>query len=147
MGERDYAVQMIQHLTGLIRANAEDRRSYFLRGNAYLDRGEFSLAIEDFTRAIELDPQDPVAYNNRGIAHRSLVQTERAIEDYRQALALDVHYRDAYDIGIVVTCTRVASMFRTGLESLIGRAPLRRGHRPIRAKSLHGLPCQRLQSW
>ena len=89
MGERDYAAQLIQHLSGQIRANPEDRRSYFLRGNAYLDQGAFSLAIEDFTRAIELDPQDPVAYNNRGIAHRSLEQTEQAIEDYRQALVLD----------------------------------------------------------
>ena len=85
MSDDDYAVQVMQHLTGQLQANPADRQAYFLRGNAYLDHRDFQRAIEDYTRAIALDPQDPVVYNNRGIAYRSLGQTAMAIADYREA--------------------------------------------------------------
>ncbi|MCD6490503.1 MAG: tetratricopeptide repeat protein [Thermodesulfobacterium sp.] len=40
--------------------------AYYNRGNAYLNKGEYDLAIKDLTKAIELNPNYAAAYNNRG---------------------------------------------------------------------------------
>ena len=61
MGDDDYAFQIIHHLTMQLRVHPDDRQLYFQRANAYLDRGEFQNAIDDYTRAIDLEPQDPIA--------------------------------------------------------------------------------------
>ena len=103
MSDRDYHVQMIQHLTERLRQAPDDRRAYFLRGNAYLDYGDYRAAIDDYSRAIDLQP-DAVVYNNRGIAYRNLKDAQRAMADYRQALVLDIDYRDAYNnLGLVLS--------------------------------------------
>lgn len=103
MSDRDYHVQVIQHLTARLREEPGDRRAYFLRGNAYLDHGDYQAAIDDYSRAIHLQP-DAVAYNNRGIAYRNLKDPQRAMADYRQALVLDIEYRDAYNnLGLVLS--------------------------------------------
>ena len=103
MSDRDYHVQIIQHLTAQLRAEPDNRRAHFLRGNAYLDNGYYQAAIDDYSRAIDLQP-DAVAYNNRGIAYRNLKDPQRAIADYRQALMLDIDYRDAYNnLGLVLS--------------------------------------------
>ena len=101
MSDRDYQVHVIQHLTAQLRDESDNRRLYFLRGNAYLDYGDFQAAVDDYGRAIALQP-DAVAYNNRGIAYRNLKNPRRAMADFRQALALDIDYRDAYNnLGLV----------------------------------------------
>ena len=52
MSDDDYLRQLIQHLTDLAHANPDDARTMFLRGNAYLDRGDSAeSAIADYTRA------------------------------------------------------------------------------------------------
>lgn len=103
MSDRDYQVQIIQHLTERLRDEPDSRRVYFLRANAYLDCGDFQAAVDDYGRAIDLRP-DPVAYNNRGIAYRNLKDSQRAMADFRQALMMDIHYRDAYNnLGLVLS--------------------------------------------
>lgn len=103
MSDRDYHVQVIQHLTERLREVPDDRRAHFLRGNAYLDRGDYHAAIDDYSQAIDLQP-DAVAYNNRGIAYRNLKNPQRAMADYRQALVLDIDYRDAYNnLGLLLS--------------------------------------------
>ena len=103
MSDRDYHVQVVQHLTARLRAEPENRRAYFLRANAYLDCGDFQAAVDDYGRAIELQA-DAVAYNNRGIAYRNLKNPRRAMADFRQALVLDIDYRDAYNnLGLVLS--------------------------------------------
>lgn len=102
MSDRDYHVQIIQHLTARLRDEPGDRRAYFLRGNAYLDCGDFRAAVDDYGRAIALQP-DAVTYNNRGIAYRNLKDAGLAMADFRQALMLDIDYRDAYNnLGLVL---------------------------------------------
>ena len=93
--DRDYLSQVILHLTTEINNRPDCARSYFQRGNAYLDSGQFNEAIQDYSDAIDLDPSDPVLYNNRGIALRYMERFESAIEDYDRALSIDPRYRDA----------------------------------------------------
>lgn len=103
MSDRDYYVQIIQHLTERLRDEPDNRLAYFLRGNANLDYGDFRSAVDDYDRAIKLQP-DAVAYNNRGIAYRNLKEPRRAMEDFRQALLMDIDYRDAYNnLGLVLS--------------------------------------------
>ena len=62
--DRDYVTNTILHLSDVIHGNPDDRRAWFLRGNAYLDIGDFHSAISDYSRVIELDPTDRIAMNN-----------------------------------------------------------------------------------
>ena len=43
---------------------------YIVRGEAYMDKGEYDQAIADYTKAIALDP------NNEGYDYRGLVYQE-----------------------------------------------------------------------
>ena len=89
--DRDYLSNTILHLTEVIHGNPDDQRALFLRGNAYLDTGDFEAAITDYTRVTESDTSDAVALNNRGIAHRGLADPDSAIADYNKALDLDAN--------------------------------------------------------
>ena len=97
MSDFDYLTQVAQSLTDAIHANPDDARAWFLRGNAYLDRGQYEFAASDYSKVIELTPDDAVAYNNRGIAHRNSGFTDLAVSDYTKALGLDPNYRDAHN--------------------------------------------------
>jgi len=70
-------------------AVAYDAKDYQLRGRAYLDQGQYDLAIADYTAAIALDPNLSVAYNNRGHAYHCQ-------EQYTQAIELNPGYVIAY---------------------------------------------------
>ena len=97
MSDNDHLTQVVHSLTETIHANPDDARAWFLRGNAYLDRGANEFAVSDYNKAIELVPDDAVAYNNRGIAYRNSGQTELAIADYNKAIELVPDYRDAHN--------------------------------------------------
>ena len=94
--DRDYLSQIILHLTDEISRSASPVHQYFLRGNAYLDAGEFVEASQDYSAAIELNPEDPVFHNNLGIALRYMERFDDAIAAYDRAIELDPEYRDAY---------------------------------------------------
>jgi tetratricopeptide (TPR) repeat protein len=70
--------------------------TYFLRGRAYQQKGEYDQAIADFDQAITLKPDDAGTYSSRGDAYRKKGEYDRAIADYDQALALEPDYAEAY---------------------------------------------------
>ena len=49
----------------------QDHVFYNNRGIDHGERGEYDLAIKDFTKAIKLKPDYAFAYNNRGAVYRS----------------------------------------------------------------------------
>lgn len=71
-----------------IELDPKDFKSFINRGNAYMMRKQYDMAIRDYTMAIELQPKDGEAYNNRGIAFGKKQQHERAIEDLSMAVKL-----------------------------------------------------------
>ena len=74
----------------------QDHVFYNNRGIDYGERGEYDLAIKDFTKAIELKPDYAFAYNNRGAVYRSKGDHDLAIEDCNKAIRLKSDYAEAY---------------------------------------------------
>ncbi|MDP6587814.1 MAG: tetratricopeptide repeat protein [Alphaproteobacteria bacterium] len=69
-------------------------------GRSAYSRGDYDLAIENYTRAIrsgELSGENLAAvYTGRGIVYYIESQSERAIADYSEALSLDPGHVEAW---------------------------------------------------
>ena len=74
----------------------QDHVFYNNRGIDYGEKGEYDLAIEDFTKAIELKRDYAFAYNNRGAVYRSKGEHDLAIEDCNKAIQLKSDYAEPY---------------------------------------------------
>ena len=59
------------------------------RGDAYLRKGRYERAIEDYTELIKLAPEFAPAYRSRGIAYQQLYKKELAMQDLGKALNID----------------------------------------------------------
>ena len=83
--------------THTLRLNARAWAAYTNRGNAYNDKGDYDLAIQDYTKAIELTPDDAEAYYNRGNAYALKGACDPAIQDLTKAIRLRPRYAKAYN--------------------------------------------------
>jgi tetratricopeptide (TPR) repeat protein len=66
------------------------------RGNAYIAKGEFDRAIEDFDQSIRLDRNYVKPLNNRGVAYIRKGEPDLAIETLDKAIRLNPNYGNAY---------------------------------------------------
>jgi tetratricopeptide (TPR) repeat protein len=62
-----------------------DGESYYVRGNSYLEIGEYAKAIIDLTRSIQLDPTYYWSYKQRAKAYRMLKRFRLAEADELKA--------------------------------------------------------------
>ncbi|HEX8161938.1 MAG TPA: tetratricopeptide repeat protein [Pyrinomonadaceae bacterium] len=62
-----------------------DGDSYYVRGNTYLETGEYPKAVADLTRSIQLDPTYYWSYKQRAKAYRKLKRFRLAAADERKA--------------------------------------------------------------
>jgi tetratricopeptide (TPR) repeat protein len=69
---------------------------YLDRGMLFSSRGDFELAIMEFTEAINLDGDLAPAYRSRGSAYTNTGDYDKAIVDYTQAITLDPNFAAAY---------------------------------------------------
>lgn len=91
--------------------NPNEAALYVLRGAHYLITGNFnrldgneagteknfSLALENYNRAIELDPKNSFAYVNRAVCYETLGEKEKALADYNKAIEINPDNKDAYE--------------------------------------------------
>lgn len=77
-------------------AGAKSARFYVNRGGEHLQKGQFDLAIADFTQAVKINPGDAVAYHNRGVAQERSGRYDLAIADATKALELNPKLAEAY---------------------------------------------------
>ena len=70
--------------------------TYFRRGYAKAELGDYKGAIADYTEGIRLKPNDANAYYNRGTAKAKLGKYVTAIADYNIAIQLKPGYTLAY---------------------------------------------------
>ena len=80
-----------------VRLSREDRATaYYRRGIGYHDKGQYDLAIADFSQAILINRRFTNAYINRGIAYRIKGLVEHALADHDQAILFDPRDASAY---------------------------------------------------
>ena len=65
---------------------------YFNRGCAYLDIGNYTAAINDFSKFIEYNENDPEVYFKRAVANYCLENDDEVERDLELATALDLQY-------------------------------------------------------
>jgi tetratricopeptide (TPR) repeat protein len=66
-----------------------DSKSYFVRGQAWLQKQNYDQAIADFAEALKTESGNYFLYMNRAAAYAHKGDGASAITDYRRALALD----------------------------------------------------------
>ena len=86
--------------TAIIQAGRESTAnlaiSFYNRGSAYMDVGQYDRAIQDFDQANRLGPNDASTLSNRGNAYSFKGQYDRAIQDYDQAIRLKPDHANAF---------------------------------------------------
>lgn len=84
--------QIIASCSVIIRDRLGDRRdiaaAFKIRGDTYDDKGEYELAVRDYTESLALQPQDAEVFNARGTTRTALGQYELAIQDFDRAIEL-----------------------------------------------------------
>lgn len=66
------------------------------RADANLGKGEYTLALADYNKAVELKADDAVAFLNRGRTHYNLKSFDKAVADYDKSIELDPKGSMAY---------------------------------------------------
>jgi len=85
-------------LDASIRIDPELAECYVNRGLLRYDRGEFELAISDFSDALAINPKHHRAYNNRGRAYYYHKRDyDRAMADFSKAIGNDPRNDYAYN--------------------------------------------------
>ena len=67
-----------------------------VKGAALQSQGNYSLAVEHYTKSILLKPDDARYVNNRGNAYRLLKKYDDAINDYTKSIELDPKFAMPY---------------------------------------------------
>jgi tetratricopeptide (TPR) repeat protein len=70
--------------------------SYTSRGIAYSNKGNYDLAISDYTKAIELEPNESEGYILRGMEYRMKGDLDQALIDFDSAIRIDPKAEPAY---------------------------------------------------
>jgi len=76
---------------------------YNTRGMTLLSKREYSLAIEDFDKAIQLYPYDPIYHENKARALYFLAKYGEALKEVEEALRLDPDSRTAIRLKEEIT--------------------------------------------
>ena len=84
-------------------ANApQSARAHDNLGLAYIQRGEYDLALAEFKRTLELHPQYYLAYYNAGVVHQLRGDLDKARSSYEECIKISPSYFRAYfNVGIV----------------------------------------------
>jgi len=87
------SISLAEHSIKVVRNNYV---AYYNLANAYYEKGEYDLAIFNFSRAVEINPLFYDAYYNRANAYRHRGQLDLAISDFDKAIEINPMYAEAY---------------------------------------------------
>jgi tetratricopeptide (TPR) repeat protein len=80
--------EALQSCTSAIELNPRNELAYSLRGNIYMIKVNFDLAVKDFNEAIILNPKNPTSFFNRGNSFFLVKKFSEAIEDYTKSIEI-----------------------------------------------------------
>jgi len=69
---------------------------YKTAGNTELQKGNFELAIEYFSKGIQNEPQNHVLYSNRSAAYLTIGKLEKSLEDANKCINIDPNFSKGY---------------------------------------------------
>ena len=85
--------KQIEGCTLAIQSNGEapERlvQALMARAIAFVTKGDYDRAIQDYDQALSLDPNNGLAFNNRGFAYGRIGDFDRAIGDYEKSIGLN----------------------------------------------------------
>jgi tetratricopeptide (TPR) repeat protein len=81
--------EQVKLLASAIQLAPESADARTARGDAYMMKGDYDLAISDYSRSIELRPSIGTPYNNRGVAFVRKGDHARAMQDFDKAIELN----------------------------------------------------------
>lgn len=87
---------IIMKMTKIIEGDSRDAVAYLKRGNAYLIKQQYDLAVGDFNKAIEFNSSYAAAYLDRGWIYLKNEQYDLAIKDFDAAIKIDPKYAKPY---------------------------------------------------
>ena len=100
--QRDNLGDAVDYFTEVILSVVADTtvtaRAYNNRGVAYNKKGEYDLAIADFTEMMALRRNDPQAHRNRGATRANHGEYELAIKDFDKAIDLNPEDARVYNM-------------------------------------------------
>lgn len=76
--------------------NQREIPKYNNSGPDYLEKGQYDLAISDFSKALEINPYDVLTYHDRGFAYYKMGQFDLAISDFSKAIEISPRLASAY---------------------------------------------------
>ena len=94
MNDLDKAIELYSVAAKIRRRNTY--LAYANRAQIYFARGEYDLAIADYTKVLELKPSQFPTYLSRGNVWLAKKNPEKAAEDFTQAINANPHYAPAY---------------------------------------------------
>ncbi|MCL4253373.1 MAG: tetratricopeptide repeat protein, partial [Anaerolineae bacterium] len=62
--------------------------AYYQRGQLFLGRGDYALAVDDFDAVLELNPQNVAVYYERGVGRYLLGDYDHALTDFERVLSV-----------------------------------------------------------
>ena len=71
--------------------------AHIIRGNAYINKGDYNAAAQDYDEAIRLNPKNAAALYNRGNIFFRLGRYDEAIKNYDKAIELKPDYAIAFN--------------------------------------------------
>lgn len=77
-------------------AHGQDVKYYNGKADESYNKGDYEIAITNYTSALKLDPNNTYAYNGRGMAYTYKNQLDLANQDFNKAIKLDPNYNIAY---------------------------------------------------
>ena len=99
-GARILLVSLSLAFAGLFAASprllGQQQQAAFDQGVDAFNKGNYDVAIGDFTQVIQLNPKSEDAYNNRGAAYQTKGDDDKAIADFNQAVQLNPQDPRAY---------------------------------------------------
>ncbi|MGI8554926.1 MAG: TonB family protein [Pyrinomonadaceae bacterium] len=69
---------------------------YQKRADAHMVKGEYDLAVLDYTKVIELNPKDASSYISRGLSYYNKKSYDLAVSDYNRGIELSPNESIAY---------------------------------------------------